>query len=99
MDLSRCLTAKIDMQRVSIGANKTCCCAVDYGNPMVEYENIQIARIKTAQHVQHVKEYNYYECLRMTNNDLQWHLGRSCALKKLENAEKVKRGPTDQPTD
>ena len=42
---------------------------------------------------------NDLECLRMTYNDLQWHLGRSCALKKLENAEKVKRGPTDQPTD
>ena len=41
---------------------------------------------------------NDLECLRMTYNDLQWHLGRSCALKKLENAEKVKKGPTDQPT-
>ena len=27
------------------------------------------------------------------------HLGRSCMLKKLKNAEKVKRGPTDRPTD
>ena len=42
---------------------------------------------------------NDLECLRMTYNDLQWHLGRSCALKKLENAEKVKRGPTDQTTE
>ena len=41
---------------------------------------------------------NDLECLRMTYNELQWHLGRSCALKKLENAEKVKRGPTDGPT-
>ena len=27
------------------------------------------------------------------------HLGRSCVLKKLKNAEKVKRGPNDRPTD
>ena len=29
------------------------------------------------------------EGLLMTYNDLKWHLGRSCALKKLENAEIV----------
>ena len=27
------------------------------------------------------------------------HLGRGCMLKELKNAEKVKRGPTNQPTD
>ena len=41
---------------------------------------------------------NDLECLRMTYNDLQWHLCRSRALKKLENTEKVKKGPINQPT-
>ena len=34
----------------------------------------------------------------MTYNDLEWHLGRSCEPKKIKKAQKIKRGPTNQPT-
>ena len=35
----------------------------------------------------------------MTYNDLRWHLGRSCEPEKLKNAQEVKWGLNDQPTD